>query len=241
MSTSTVHMFWAYGAFSQLELLCVNSFVKQGHDLWVWTYDRIGNCPKGATLRDANEILPESSVFTYKNGSIAAFANLFRYALLMKHGGLYVDTDVIALRDASSLPTHSYLVTEKTKQQSAIRINNNVIHCPSPEHGNIIDLALAFAKQFPTEKLEWGDTGPKLLTVLHQAYPKVSFQLMPPSFANPVNWWECPVPLLAANSPLPEAATFLHCFNEMWRRRGIDKNAPYPKGSLMAEMALRFL
>jgi len=234
-------MFWAYGNFSQLELLCVNSFIKQNYEVSVWSYDQIGNFPLGATLRDARHILPESSVFTYKNGSVAAFANLFRYTLLMQHGGLYVDTDVIALRDAALIPEHPFLVTEHATATNAVKINNNVIHCPHPEPGSIIDLAQAFAARFPIEKMEWGDTGPKLLTVLHQAYPTLSYPLMPPEFANPINWWDCPEKLLSAEDCVPHHASFLHCFNQIWRQKSIDKNNPFPPGSMLETLAQKFL
>jgi len=234
-------MFWAYGNFSQLELLCVNSFVKQNYDVSVWSYDLIENLPTGASLRDANEILPEEGVFTYKNGSVAAFANLFRYTLLMQHGGLYVDTDVIALRDAALIPEHPFLVTERTTTANALKINNNVIHCPHPAPGCIIDLAQAMASRFPIEQMEWGDTGPKLLTVLHQAYPRLSYPLMPPEFANPINWWNCPETLLNSECAVPKEATFLHCFNQIWRQKGVEKNNPFPSGSMMALLTQQFL
>jgi len=32
-----------------------------------------------------------------------------------------------------------------------------------------------------------------------------------------------------------------YCYNEMWRRAGIDKNAAYPKGSLLASFAEKYL
>jgi Glycosyltransferase sugar-binding region containing DXD motif len=237
-----VHMLWAFGELSQLELLCVNSFVKQGFDLSVWSYNSNLSCPSGATLRDAREVLPESTLLNYQRSSIAAFSDLFRYAVLMQHSGLYVDTDVIALRNASLMaPQHPFLVTERTQNSSNFKINGNVIYCPNPERGVIIDLALSVAKQFSIEKMEWGDIGPNLLTALHCAYPKVSFQLMPPEFANPINWWQSPEELLTQAGHISENTFFLHCFNEMWRQKGIDKNAPFPAGSMMETLAQKYL
>lgn len=249
------HMFWAYGPFSQLERLCASSFLQQSYDLSIWTYGGLTNAPEGSILRDAREVIPEDRVFTYKNGSFAAYANLFRYTLLNRYGGLYVDTDVVALKAPSAVPQESFLVGERRPFRGAkllrqlrevlgrphkTRINNCVIHKRAPQAGDIIDMAQAFASRYPTDLLEWGVTGPQLITTLHEQYPQLSFRVEPPSFANPVNWWECPAPLLTPGGRLPEDAVFLHCYNEMWRRAGIDKNAPFPVGSIMDTLAQRF-
>ncbi len=249
-------MFWAYGPFSQLESLSASSFVKLGYDVVIWTYGDLPNAPPGATVADARSIFPEDRVFTYKNGSYAAFSNLFRYAVLHREGGLYVDTDVIALRPPEALPKHPFLVAERSdfpmkrwkrrlrrtlSGRAPFILNPNVIFNPTPQPGNIVDLALAVSERYPPDAMEWGDIGPTLLTALHKALSRVTFEVMPPDFANGIDWWECPAPLLAPGGCIPPQATFLHCFNEMWRRGGVDKNAPYPAGSMMEQLAARFM
>ena len=124
-------------------------------------------------MRDAREVLPESAVFKNRAGSYASFADLFRYELLQRFGGLWSDTDVIAVAPAASLPDAPFLV--------------------------------------------------------------------PPAYANPIPHWECPARLLAPNGTMPEGTAFLHCYNETWREAKIDKNAPFTKGSLMADLAERYL
>jgi len=54
-------MFWAYGPLSRLEILCINSFLKNQYDVNVWSYGGAENVPSGARLRDARRILPEES------------------------------------------------------------------------------------------------------------------------------------------------------------------------------------
>jgi len=249
-----VHMFWAYGPFSQLETLCARSFVAQGYPLQIWNYQGLDNSPEGASLRDAREIWSENRLFTYKNGSYAAFADLFRYALLNREGGLYVDADIIAVKGPSFVPKEPFLVTERVSirgsriirpikerfSQPKTRINNCVIHKPHPAQGDIIDMAEQFAERYPLDLLEWGDAGPKLLSMLHEHYPQLSYQAMPPEFANPVNWWSCPAQLLSLGKAIPEDTVFLHCYNETWRRSGIDKNANFPAGSIVSNLSKRF-
>lgn len=235
---TVVHLFWAYGSFSALEKLSALSFLRYGFRVKLWSYGGVGNCPAGVEQCDAGAIIPESRVFTYRNGSYAGFANLFRYAVLCQHGGLWADTDVICLRSASTLEESSssgFLVTERTKH--SVQVNGNVIYHPRPSGGDIIDLALAVTERYPADRMEWGDCGPRLLTALAKTYPKLAPQLMKPSFANPVNWWDCPGQLVTEGVKLASETWFLHCFNEMWRRAGADKNAPYPRNSILGEIA----
>ncbi len=250
------HMFWCYGPLSNLERVCCASFSAQGFDVQLWTYGDIPNAPAGVSLRDAREVLPESKVFLNRKGSYASFSDLFRYTVLNTQGGLYADTDVIALRQASQIPRAPFVVTERSRRRSAIegvarkllrrpannQINNNVIYNPVPREGNLVDLALAIAERYRKEDISWGELGPNLLTGLAMISPAHGFDVHPPEFANPLGWWECPHRLLKKHSlELPHQAAFLHCFNESWRARGIDKNADFPLGSPMSHFVEKYL
>ena len=58
------------------------------------------NCPMFS--KNANELIDESELFLNQRGSYAGFSDYFRYKVLNTFGGLYADTDVIALRKAMS-------------------------------------------------------------------------------------------------------------------------------------------
>lgn len=227
------HMFWAYGDLSNLEIICCKSFLKNDYRLNLWTYGNLTNAPAGVEVRDAREILPENFVFLNSKGSYAGFSDFFRYAVLNKLGGLYSDTDVIALKSSNALPKKPFMVTENCDDGVNIKINGNIIYNPTPKAGNVVDLALAFTERFPKEDVTWSEIGPDLLTAIATIYKKHGFQIMEPTFANPINFWDCPNSLLGSVVQLPEQAMFLHCYNEMWRRACIDKNSAYPDDSLM--------
>ncbi len=241
MQPTVVHLFWAYGDLSTLERMACRSFASQGYRTVLWTYGDIGNTPATVEVRNARDILPESRVFKYRNGSYAGFSNLFRYAVLSRFGGLYADMDVVCLTPASELGATPFLVSERTPRGPGISVTNSVIFDPSPTRGDIIDLAFAFSERFPVEKQRWGDCGPRLLNSLAATYPRIAFKIQAPDFANPVPYWECPRHLLEPGARLPDESRFLHCYNEMWRRAGADKDAAFPSGSIMAELADRFL
>jgi hypothetical protein len=238
-----VHMFWAYGELALLEKLAAVSFVANGFDLKLYTYGSINNLPGCIQQCDAREIIPEHRVFKYKNGSYAGFANLFRYAILCKRGGLWADTDVICLTSVQKIKaigSNGFLVSERLKTQNTLKINNNLIYHPDPKKGDIIDLAYAVSDRYQVEKLEWGDCGPTLLTALVRAYPKLAPKIMKPEFANHINYWDCPMKLLTDSGGLPKNTFFLHCFNEMWRMQGVDKNQSYPPNSILGKLLAQY-
>lgn len=232
-----VHMFWAYGQLSKLEIISINSFLKNDFKLNVWSYDPHLILPTGAQWRDASEIIPENLVFKYKNGSYAGIADLFRYAVLNKLGGMWSDTDVVCLISLDKfldMNSCGFFVTERTKDFGKVTVNNNLIYHPLPKKGDAIDVAYNFALTINKDNLDWGDIGPKLLRVISEHYPNLRPELMEPDFCNSINFWDCPKRLLTTTA-LPSNAAFVHLYNEMWRARGISKIAPYPVDSLMAE------
>jgi hypothetical protein len=253
--TIKAHLFWANGELTKLEQLCAASFVYQGYETLLWTYGDMKNIPNGVQLRDAREILPEGLLFLNQRGSYAGFSDLFRYAVLNQIGGLYADTDVIALKHASYLPPAPFLVTERTGRKKRLkgfikemlglskgwRINGNVVYNPEPKEGNLVDLAFAYSMRFPKSKVKWSEIGPNLLTAITEIYPDHGYTIQPPDFANPVSYADCPKKLLENKFDLPPQAMFLHCYNEKWRRAGIDKNAPYQATSMMAQYERLFL
>lgn len=239
----SVHLFWAYGDLSMLERLSCNSFLSNGFSVRLWTYNHHISVPQGVELRDAGEIISEDLVFTYKNGSYAGFANLFRYAVLLKHGGLWADTDVICLTPVArfrKIADQAFFVTEATRNPDRVRVNNNLIYSPAGAAFDLLAIAYDIAASFPVDQLQWGDTGPRLLTGLCGLYPRLSPRLMEPSFGNPVEWWNCPAHLNSPDFSLPEGSFFLHCYNEMWRRAGVEKSGPFASDSLMHALVKKY-
>ena len=94
-----IQSLWIGGELSNMEQLSAKSFIDHGHTYHLYTYGDVKNIPEGIIVKDGNEILPESEIFRYKNGSVSAFSNLFRFELLYKKGGCWADTDFICVSD----------------------------------------------------------------------------------------------------------------------------------------------
>ena len=104
MALPIIQSLWIGGSLSKIEQLCINSFLKNNHEFHLYTYGEVQNIPEGTTVKDANEIINSSEIFTYNGGSYAGFADWFRWELLYKKGGFWVDTDVICIKPIDSAP-----------------------------------------------------------------------------------------------------------------------------------------
>jgi len=63
-----IHGLWIGTWLSRVELLCIKSFLQNGHSFLLWTYDTLENeIPQGCLVKDAGIIIPREQVFSYKN------------------------------------------------------------------------------------------------------------------------------------------------------------------------------
>jgi len=164
-TSNIIQSLWIGDRLSNLQRMCINSFLYHDHEFHLYTYKDFNNLPKKVVLKDANEILPESTVFTYEKGSgkgsPSCFANLFRYKLLYEKGGWWVDLDMVCLK---RFDFDSALVFGK---ESRKYVCNAVLH--APEHSEFMHDLYDRASKFDGSA-KWGTTGPKLLTSLIREY-----------------------------------------------------------------------
>ncbi|MBR0754856.1 hypothetical protein JQ604_21935 [Bradyrhizobium jicamae] len=227
-----VRCFW-HGRFSPYEALCLSSFVAAGITVEVFSDGPVEGLPAGAVLRDAREILDRDVAFyrhEFDGPSPSLHSNHFRYALLEQLGGWWIDTDVLLL--ASALPAQEAFIA----RQSDHELNGAVMRFP-PAHPLI-----AAARRQTEDKLEgatWGDVGPKLLTALQPIHAP-AMPIAPRESSYGIGPDEFQKFLLPEAREEVEArtadATFVHLWNEMWRRAGIPKTIAPPRGSWLDVM-----
>lgn len=87
-----VSSLWVGSSLSVAHNIALASFVYYGHQVKLYLYDMNIEVPHGVVKADANKIIPESKIFKHFN-SYAAFSDIFRYAMIIKTGEMWVDTD----------------------------------------------------------------------------------------------------------------------------------------------------
>jgi cytochrome P450 len=228
----TVHMFWHGGELPPLGRACMRSFVARGHRLRVHAYRPLA-LPDGVERADARDVFGETDPL-YRlcaPGSITAFADCFRYRLLMEHGGWWMDTDVYCL--AGTLPPEARAWAE---QESGL-INNAILKFApgDPLAARLAELARDRAKP----GLRWGTIGPDLMTEVLAGADGVEPARARPRFY-PLHWREAHFLWLPEKREAVErrvaSADFLHCWAQALENMGIDPWREPPRGSYLEGM-----
>ncbi len=225
-----VNMFWHGPRLPPLAWACMRSFVERGHRLRVFSYSKPA-LPPGAELADARAIMPADSTLAEQD-RIAEFADLFRYTLLYRHGGWWVDSDVFCLTER--LPAEPYAWAE---QEPGI-VNNAILKFPKGD-GLARRLVKTAEKKRKRKKHNWGALGPDLATdvlgkrgVAEKSGTTATFY--------PWNWFEAFLIWFpwTRQDVLDRArgALFLHFWDSTLRRMGLDVFRDPPPGSFWADI-----
>lgn len=223
-------MFWHGDKLSPLEWSCMRSFVKNGHSLQVFTYREI-SLPEGAILEDATKILPSNHLFYFED-SPSAFSNIFRYKLLLEHGGWWVDTDVFCLSE--TIPQCQFAWAEEEPGC----VNGAILKFPKtdPICGKLLAVAMDRAEHLTV----WGQLGPYLLTEILESNRPAAEHLGNPSQFYPIHWLQPHYFWLpefyGAVARSCDNALFIHFWNSVLKRMGIDPFRNPPRGSFLSEV-----
>jgi len=234
----TMKTLWVGSKLSILERVCLNSFLVHGHDVVVYSYDDDLNVPLGVILKDAGDIIPESHLFKFCN-SYSAFANLFRYKMLLEQGGCWIDTDLICLKPMDIESRYIFgWQDEKT-------INNAVLGVNAP--GNVL-MAMLCSKGMSMDipNSGWAASGPHLVT---SAVNWLGLQrsAQPPHIFYPVHWSNA-MSFLSTEEINLTGSYMLHIWNNILEGKcqslapGImDKHSLFPADTTLGRLERQYL
>jgi glycosyltransferase involved in cell wall biosynthesis len=166
-----------------------------GHPVRVWSYmpERLEFLrPHGIELRQADDVVPKGLFEQIVAGSeIRYFSDIFRYAVLYEHGGLWMDTDVVMLRPFPFRGDHFLNLQWRGGHQGHFICGNVMYARPFSHHlRNLYEMAIE--RFFAAPDKTFGDIGPKLLSdyVASEAGVELREHLFSPVFFNPIDWTE---------------------------------------------------
>jgi hypothetical protein len=140
---------WIGERLSELAAACLSSFVELGHTVRLHVYEPVKGVPAGVVLADAAAIVPQYRMIRHRgSGSYALFADLFRFELLARGLGLWIDCDVLCVRP---------LIADKAfvfGYESDTRIGTSVLKLPA-DSSILADLRAIFTT--PNWKPPWND------------------------------------------------------------------------------------
>ena len=243
--SNIIQSLWIGGSLGKMEQLSAKSFIDHGHTYHLYTYGKVENIPEGVIVKDGNEIVSKSEIFRYKNGSLSAFSNYFRFHMLHMKGGYWADTDLICTKPFQFKQDYVF-ISEPTRDYK----NNIPTSCliKMPKNSLVTAEAIKIQKEHKklilSGRLTWS-SGPKTVQMIIETfflhryilqYKTVCschyshiLSLLNPSYKPNPN-------IVNSINDIPEKMVAIHLWNEVWRRRGYDKNRTYHPDSLYEQL-----
>lgn len=236
--SNQVNGLWIKGELSPLEKLTIQSFIANGYEFILWTYDEplVYSQIENLIVRDAREIILENQVFSYKlsnqfghgKGSYAGFSDVFRYQLLYLNGGWWVDMDVTCIK---RFEFESPYVFRKSKLTNDFVVGN--IMCVPK--GSAL-MKKCFEESIDTVNADNQDWMLPI-NILNKYIQEENLEQYIYSFSNEDSWPV--VSQLLTQSAYPPNWSAIHWMNEEFRRINIPKDI-YLKESLLGLYYARF-
>ena len=241
-SNKIIQSFWT-GLITDMERLCIKSYLDNGHEFHLYTYESLAGLPAGTTVRDANEVIPHEQMEKFANPQ--QFADHFRYVLLYEKGGWWMDMDTVCLRPFDFKEDYVFALSAST----SIVIPNGYIKVPAKSPlmayclqntANVHKNALA--------AMDFQQLGPILITRGIRELGLERFVLPCDTF-DPVHW-DRAEQIIDPDIRWDLTKSYcVHLFHAMWNRGheahhyaiSPDTNGTYPEGCLYERLKQRHI
>lgn len=239
--TNIIQSFWHGDCISNIERICINSFIKHGYVYHLYTYKDIDNLPDGVVVKDANSILKfedfkpcylnqEKPGNSWKYGN---FSDLFRFRLLYLLGGWWHDTDSCCIKklDFDSCEyvfAKHYVIYEYTLRKS---ICSGAIKAPAKNElfKKCFDIAYNYFKN-NNGQLRWASIGPELIHSQVKKNQVHNYKILDPVAFCPIKYWETQQKFLEPININPNTYC-IHFYTSTWSTE--DANKIYDPNTLI--------
>ncbi|MFL0799529.1 MAG: hypothetical protein K6L80_03690 [Agarilytica sp.] len=260
MPLPIIQTMWIGDRLSTIEALCASSFLYHGHEFHLYTYGNVDNVPAGVTIKDGNEIIPKNEIFTTgKTQSFAPFADWFRWVLLYKLGGFWVDMDVVCIKpfvfDRNTIfglqgeQVCNAVISfpaghELCKFMADVCDKPNTLlpyDSPKVRRRKILRRLINNSRS----NIRWGETGGPEGFSSALVHFKLFHYAKPFTYFYPIHyscWKSIFDSTLCNDTELFSETHAIHLWNEVARReQGFDKNSDFTEGSLIEQLKKKYL
>ncbi|MEH6309090.1 glycosyltransferase [Olivibacter sp. CPCC 100613] len=235
-----IQSLWIGDALSNSEILCLKSYLANGHDFHLYVYEDIPNIPPGVILRDANELISKNRIFKDSHRTYASFADWFRIKLLFSKGGWWVDMDTICLQ-YFHFPESYCIASERDYTMEFNTVNNGYMKFPQNDPFLEELLKIMETKIAEAETIIWGELGVYLFRKLLKDNNKLSKYAVEPEVFCPIDFFDISSLICETDIKMGSETFAIHLWNEIWRRGCLSKNAVYHPKSIYEKLKERYL
>jgi len=230
-----IHCFWSDALLNAMSHLSLQSMIRQGHPVKLYTYDDVATMqalvPPGVVVVDAGSVVP-ASIYQHAviHSEIRYFSDIFRYAVLHEHGGWWLDTDIVLLKPLNFGAPHVFSA-QWSGVENGHACAGGVMRAPKGSLHMANLYALSRQRLLDERRVEYGAVGPLLLSeyLLLSDDEELRSSILPPTTFNAIDWHE--VDLFTTESRAgfellsDPRVTGIHLWAKMWTERGMRLDA----------------
>lgn len=237
MAGDVFQSLWIGAELSAMEQLSIRSFLANGHEFHLYTYQDVKGIPAGTIVRSGGEILPADQIFSYQKGygkgSYAAFSNGFRYKLLLERGGWWTDLDSVCMRPIDLAGEH--VLAKERSRDGGFLVACGMIKAPpgSP----LMQYCWEASRKVDRAELLWGQIGPRLMTEAVERMSGLVTVLEPEAFY-PIDFWR--TWRLISTCRVPAGCYAIHLWHSCWQREHLNRNARYGRNCIYEQLKHRY-
>ena len=233
-----VNSLWIGKKLSPINIISINSFLKNGFKYNLYVYEETENIPKGVNVLDGNDILPDSGIWYYgkgfNKGSPSSFSNEFRYTLLYKNGGLWADTDVVLLKKLE-LNDEFIFISEMNNEKQIVA--TSVIYSKESKQ-DIFKDCIDVIENIDKNNIIHGEIGPFLFDYKVREFDLMKYVKPIDEFCS-INWYD--IYQFFDDSELVDGVTGLHLWQSRWKVDGFVEYKEYDKNCIYERLKERYL
>lgn len=220
-----VQSLWLSDTLSLNEMMCIMSYVYNGHQFHLYTYTQIDNAPSECIIHNANDILEKNEEISEHD-----FTQLFKYKVLYEKGGYWTDMDMICINKLNFVEPYIFSSELMINTANKSLINSSIIKCPPKSEYALFS--------YNTYLSKCGDNPAKFMTDCVKKYGLEMY----------VKHWTtfCPVTTSLLDDLLKPKKLKLNyqwstikLWDEFWKKRDFNKNKIY-YGSLFCNLVNKY-
>jgi len=248
---------WFGSELGYLEQLSIKSALALGHRYTLYSYEpeTLRGVPAGVDLRDAAEVMSDPKRIKHFAGKFKALgSDFFRYELLAKDLGYWVDLDLIFLKPFDFAEAHVFgweregsingAVLKMPADSPMLKVLREIPErnwCP-PFFGPRRKLEYYWQRlrgDVELEDLPWGVAGPGLITYLAEKMGYAKDAQAKPVFY-PIDYFEAEILFASPAEVEQRLSPDTHAIH-MWHSRIVKRAGTVPEpGSYLAQQCERF-
>lgn len=228
--------------FGVMEELSICSYLKNGHEFHLYTYDTNLKVSQGVFIHDANEIVE------IKKGLLdsvnANFLDYFRCLLLYKNGGWWVNLDTVCLKpfDFKNKIVFSSILDYDNLNGTADRytVSPHIIKAPNTE-GFLYDFLNYIRLRGGINRLNSQELNINFFNAVLCNF-RLKNNIKRPDFFSPFNYHEVYEFVKPCNNRhFAKNIYAITLWKEMWLKMGLDPNKSYCKDSIYEKIKRQYL